>query len=105
MIKLKENSIRAEAFKLDFREAISTDTISLYDWYKNPNDPKIRAYENLMDLYFDAEVTAITSANQKSFTFMALYPEVLYVHTLYNSYRIALNSGEFEDFKRLYSVL
>lgn len=96
MIKLKENSKRAEVFKSDFRRAVVNGRISLRDWYKNPSDSKIRAYENLLDLYFDAKAVAVTSANTFQFTFMALYPAALYVHTLQNSYRIALNDGEFE---------
>lgn len=105
MIKLKENSKRAEDFKADFRKALAFDKLSLLGWYKNPSASKIRAYENLIDFYFDAEIYAVTYANQQSFIFMALYPSALYVHTLHGSYRIKVNEDEFEDFKRLYSAL
>lgn len=96
MIKLKENSARAVAFKNAFLAAVSSGKIGLYDWYKNPSQSKIRAYENLKDLYFDAVVVAVTAANSQTFTFMALYRHELYVHIRDNSYSIAIN--DFIDF-------
>lgn len=90
MIKLNENSKRAVSFKNAFRSAIANGMIDLHDWYKNPSQSKIRAYENLKDLYFDAKAVAVTSANWQTFTFMALCTDALYVHTLYISYRIPI---------------
>ena len=95
-MEFRENSIFAEEFKSAFCKAIRTGKKSLHDWYKKPADSKIRAYENLLDLYFDAKATAVTYADRRSFTFMALYPAALYVHFLNCSYKIALNDGEFE---------
>lgn len=93
MIKLKENSKRAVAFKNAFRTAIISGKIDLHNWYKNPSQSKIRAYENLKDLYFDVKAVAVTSAS----TFMALYRSALYIHTLNNSYKIALDDADFME--------
>ena len=97
MIKLKENSARAVAFKNAFRAAFASGKVDLHDRYKNPSQSKTRAYENLKDLYFDAKAVAVTSANTFQFTFMALYPNTLYIHTLNSSYSIALNDADFTE--------
>lgn len=97
MIQLKETSSVANKFKFDFCRAVTTGKVNLNDRYKNPSKSKVRAYENLKDFYFDAKAVAVTSATYFQFTFMALYPSALYIHTLNNSYRIALSVSDFNE--------
>lgn len=100
MIKLNSDAKQSDTFMFDFCRAFGLGKTRLDDYNKNPLQSQVRAYENLKDLYFDAKAVAITSANSKTFTFMALYPDALYVHTAFDSYRIALNEVDFRELWR-----